>query len=151
MICLRFYQLLTICEPQFLESLRLENARMAMALASLQQHCERVAAVVDEVVGEGGRERHAAWPCVTLRCELIRPVLLWASGESFEASWQRCAGEVYEGTLVRAFRALDQFLGEIAKAAATLGDTPLAQKVESCMDAVHRGLPFAPSLFVADD
>ena len=71
----------------------------------------------------------------------------WAQGQSFASAWELCAGEVFEGELVRSLRQLDELLRQLVKAAQVLGDSSLVERFEACAAAIHHGIPFASSLY----
>mmetsp|Transcript_29957 Transcript_29957/g.100134 ORF Transcript_29957/g.100134 Transcript_29957/m.100134 type:complete len:122 (+) Transcript_29957:136-501(+) len=96
---------------------------------------------------EGGSDGGAAGPPPIVSA-LARATLSWASGASFVESHQVCFGEAWEGELVRALRALERLLVDLAAAAEALGDADLRSRLEASGRALHRGLPFAPSLFL---
>mmetsp|Transcript_14435 Transcript_14435/g.47802 ORF Transcript_14435/g.47802 Transcript_14435/m.47802 type:complete len:189 (+) Transcript_14435:1283-1849(+) len=96
---------------------------------------------------EGGSDGGAAGPPPIVSA-LARATLSWASGASFVESHQACFGEAWEGELVRALRALEHLLVDLAAAAEALGDADLRSRLEASGRALHRGLPFAPSLFL---
>ena len=57
---------------------------------------------------------------------------------------------MYEGGLARQLRQLDELLKQLVLAARVLGDEPIAQRFESCQASIHRGVPFANSLYLTD-
>src|SRR5271167_1589312 len=54
--------------------------------------------------------------------------------------------DVYEGSLVRAFRLLVEVLRQMVQAAKAIGNTELENKFASAITAVKRDIVFAPSL-----
>ena len=80
---------------------------------------------------------------------LVPAVLAWAGGASFEASL-RSSPTFFEGTLVRCLRSLDELLRQMGQAAHVLGDTRLQQRFADCGTRIHRGVPFAASLYLQD-
>ena len=74
-------------------------------------------------------------------------IMAWADGQSFASAWALCSGDVFEGELVRRLRQLDELLRQLVKAAQVLGDTSLEERFEACAAAIHRGIPFASSLY----
>ena len=103
-----------------------------------------------EAPHEGGRvagEAELAQSGPAVSTVLIPAVHAWASGRSFAEAWELCAGELFEGELVRSLRQLDELLRQLVKAAQVLGDASLVERFERCMEAIHRGVPFAGSLY----
>lgn len=110
----------------------------------------RASALEEGVGGGGGGEGEvapsgAAGPAVST--VLVAAVHAWAAGKSFAEAWQLCAGELFEGELVRSLRQLDELLRQLVKAAQVLGDAWLVGRFEACSVAIHRGVPFAGSLY----
>ncbi|KAL1527299.1 hypothetical protein AB1Y20_015971 [Prymnesium parvum] len=78
-----------------------------------------------------------------------RAVYTWATGGSFEAALAECPG-TFEGSLVWHLRQLDELLKQLAQAAEVLGDLGLKRQLEACEVAIHRGIPFANSLYLEE-
>ena len=55
--------------------------------------------------------------------------------------------DLFEGTVVRAVRRLDELLGQLAAAALALGDRDLCHKFEAAAKLLRRGVMFANSLY----
>jgi len=56
--------------------------------------------------------------------------------------------DVYEGSLIRLFRRLEELLRQIAQAAKVMGSGELEQKFESALLKVRRDLVAAQSLYL---
>ena len=56
--------------------------------------------------------------------------------------------DVYEGSLIRLFRRLEELLRQIAQAAKVMGSEELEQKFTSALDLVRRDLVAAQSLYL---
>ena len=53
-----------------------------------------------------------------------------------------------QGSLVRAFRRIEEVLRQMISGAKVIGDTDLAGKFEECSEAIRRGVVFAASLYL---
>lgn len=56
--------------------------------------------------------------------------------------------DVYEGSLIRLFRRLEELLRQIAQAAKVMGSEELEQKFETALAKVRRDLVAAQSLYL---
>lgn len=86
-----------------------------------------------------------------LYCESFKPTLMdtvatWASGGTFQQAVDRT--EMFEGSLIRAIRRLDEVLGQLGGAAEAVGDSGLAARFAEASRAIRRGIVFAASLYI---
>jgi len=56
--------------------------------------------------------------------------------------------DVYEGSLIRLFRRLEELLRQIAQAAKVMGSEDLEQKFETALTKVRRDIVAAQSLYL---
>ena len=56
--------------------------------------------------------------------------------------------DVYEGSLIRLFRRLEELLRQIAQAAKVMGSVELEQKFEEALKKVRRDIVAAQSLYL---
>ncbi|KAF2471628.1 antiviral helicase [Lindgomyces ingoldianus] len=82
----------------------------------------------------------------TFKNQLMEVVFAWSKGASFA---QICKmTDVYEGSLIRLFRRLEELLRQIAQAAKVMGSEELEQKFTTALDMVRRDLVAAQSLYL---
>lgn len=81
-----------------------------------------------------------------LRPELVQPVLLWLSGKSFKEVMQ--ATELFEGSVVRVVRRLEELLRELILAAKSIGHKNLEEKLMEGRTKLRRGIIFSASLYL---
>ncbi|KAL6706083.1 ATP-dependent RNA helicase mtr4 [Coniothyrium glycines] len=82
----------------------------------------------------------------SFKYELMEVVFAWSKGASFA---QICKmTDVYEGSLIRLFRRLEELLRQIAQAAKVMGSEELEQKFTAALDLVRRDLVAAQSLYL---
>ncbi|KAH8691785.1 ATP-dependent RNA helicase-like protein DOB1 [Phaeosphaeriaceae sp. PMI808] len=82
----------------------------------------------------------------SFKFELMEVVYAWTKGATFA---QICKmTDVYEGSLIRLFRRLEELLRQIAQAAKVMGSEELEQKFTAALDLVRRDLVAAQSLYL---
>ena len=57
--------------------------------------------------------------------------------------------DIYEGSLIRAFRLLVEVLRQMVQAAKAIGNTELENKFAAAITAIKRDIVFAPSLVIS--
>ena len=95
--------------------------------------------------------------------QLMEVVYAWAHGKSFAEIWyvvtltfaidsypDICSKmtDVYEGSLIRLFRRLEELLRQMAQAAKVMGSEELEQKFEQSLTKVRRDIVAAQSLYL---
>ena len=56
--------------------------------------------------------------------------------------------DIFEGSIIRATRRLDELINELAAAAAVIGDVGLEQKFREAAATIRRDIMFAASLYI---
>lgn len=80
------------------------------------------------------------------RPELMEVTHAWCKGASFT---QICKmTDVYEGSLIRMFKRLEEMIRQMVMAAKTIGNQELEQKMEKAAELVHRDIVSAGSLYL---
>ncbi|KAI8383997.1 rRNA-processing arch domain-containing protein [Blakeslea trispora] len=80
------------------------------------------------------------------RPELMDVVFAWCQGAKF---YQICKmTEVYEGSLIRIFRRLEELLRQMCAAAKSIGNSELENKFSEGINRIHRDIIFAASLYL---
>ncbi|XP_038207970.1 exosome RNA helicase MTR4 [Zerene cesonia] len=111
-------------------------------LRQLQEYARRIAKVSidakmaideDEYVGK-------------FKCTLMDVVLAWAKGASF---LQICKmTDVFEGSIIRCMRRLEEVLRQLCQAAKNIGNTDLENKFSEAIKMLKRDIVFAASLYM---
>jgi ATP-dependent RNA helicase DOB1 len=70
----------------------------------------------------------------------------WAKGMKFAEIMKLT--EVFEGTVIRAVRRLEELLRQLALAAKAIGNTDLSDKFEAGRELIKRDIIFAASLYL---
>lgn len=82
----------------------------------------------------------------SFRYELMEVVYSWCKGATFT---QICKmTDVYEGSLIRMFRRLEEMIKQLIDAAKTIGNVALEQKMTESLNLVHRDIVSAGSLYL---
>ena len=80
------------------------------------------------------------------RPELMEVTHAWCKGASFT---QICKmTDVYEGSLIRMFKRLEEMLRQLVTAAKTIGNQALQEKMEKATEMVHRDIVSAGLLYL---
>ncbi|KAL8793358.1 MAG: hypothetical protein Q9195_004036 [Heterodermia aff. obscurata] len=78
--------------------------------------------------------------------QLMEVVYAWANGKPFAEICKMT--DVYEGSLIRLFRRLEELLRQMAQAAKVMGSEDLEQKFEESLKKIKRDLVAAQSLYL---
>ena len=81
-----------------------------------------------------------------LKPQLAKPVLLWMEGKPFKDVMQ--ATELFEGSVVRVVRRLEELVRELILAAKSIGHKELEEKLLEGRGKLRRGIIFAASLYL---
>lgn len=81
-----------------------------------------------------------------LRPELMEVVLAWSRGAPFAKICKMT--DVFEGSIIRAMRRLDELLRQLAQAAKSIGNAELESKFTGGMERIRRDIVFANSLYL---
>ncbi|KAH6875350.1 ATP-dependent RNA helicase DOB1 [Alternaria rosae] len=82
----------------------------------------------------------------SFKYELMEVVYAWSKGATFA---QICKmTDVYEGSLIRLFRRLEELLRQMAQASKVMGSEELEQKFTAALELVRRDLVAAQSLYL---
>ncbi|TVY14133.1 ATP-dependent RNA helicase mtr4 [Lachnellula arida] len=124
----------------------------------------RQAKIIAKVARESKLELNEKEYVETFKQELMAVVLAWAQGKSFSEIWyvlhppcpfmpftddlNSKMTEVYEGSLIRLFRRLEELLRQMAQAAKVMGSDELAAKFELSLSTIRRDIVAAQSLYL---
>jgi ATP-dependent RNA helicase DOB1 len=79
--------------------------------------------------------------------DLMEIVYKWCQGAKFKDICEM-ANEIFEGTIIRGFRRLDELLAQIAEACKVIGNLELHAKFEEAEKNLKRGIIFTASLYL---
>lgn len=74
--------------------------------------------------------------------QLMEVVYTWSKGTSFAAICKMT--DVYEGSLIRMFRRLEELLRQMSLAARVMGSTELETKFDQSLEKIKRGIHKSP-------
>lgn len=79
--------------------------------------------------------------------DLMELTLMWCEGCRFKELCDE-ARDIYEGTIVRAFRRLDELITQLIECAKLIGNSDLKSKFEAAQENLKRGIVFTASLYL---
>ncbi|CAE7946505.1 MTREX [Symbiodinium sp. KB8] len=103
--------------------------------------CKGIARNVAEVMVENKIPLDVEEYVQKLKPQLMEVVLGWLEGKRFHEIMNQC--NLYEGSVVRVIRRLEELVRELATAAKTIGNDELAQKLNEGRNRLKRGIIFA--------
>ncbi|XP_057436615.1 DExH-box ATP-dependent RNA helicase DExH9 [Lotus japonicus] len=82
----------------------------------------------------------------SFRPDIMEAVYAWAKGSKFYEIME--ITQVFEGSLIRAIRRLEEVLQQLIEAAKSIGETQLETKFEEAVSKIKRDIVFAASLYL---
>lgn len=117
---------------------------LGKAFAGLQKTAERVAdAMIDCKITTLDKEEYVA----KFRPDLVELTQRWCQGATFKEICDE-ARDIYEGTIIRAFRRLDELITQLIECSKVIGNTALKEKFEAAQKNLKRGIVFTASLYL---
>lgn len=80
------------------------------------------------------------------RCELMEVMLAWCSGNKFADIMKMT--DLFEGSIVRAIRRVEEVLRQLSDACRVIGENELQEKFTQASELVRRDIVFVASLFL---
>lgn len=115
---------------------------LAEPLKNMQDMASKIAKVYKECKIEIVEKEYTE----SFRPELMEVTFAWCKGASFT---QICKmTDVYEGSLIRMFKRLEELIRQLVVAAKTIGNGELEAKMEKGLELVHRDIVSAGSLYL---
>ncbi|XP_061115503.1 exosome RNA helicase MTR4 [Conger conger] len=116
--------------------------QLAGPLRQMQECAKRIAKVSAEAKLDVDEETYLN----TFRPHLMDVVYTWANGSSFS---QICKmTDVFEGSIIRCMRRLEELLRQMCQAAKAIGNTELENKFAEGITKIKRDIVFAASLYL---
>ncbi|XP_045448992.1 exosome RNA helicase MTR4 [Melitaea cinxia] len=111
-------------------------------LRQLQEYARRIAKVSIDAKMDLDEDEYVG----KFKCTLMDVVLAWANGASF---LQICKmTDVFEGSIIRCMRRLEEVLRQLCQAAKNIGNTDLENKFSDAIKMLKRDIVFAASLYM---
>lgn len=82
----------------------------------------------------------------SFRPDIMEAVYAWVKGSKFYEIMEITS--VFEGSLIRAIRRLEEVLQQLIMAAKSIGETELEAKFEEAVSKIKRDIVFAASLYL---
>lgn len=118
------------------------TTRMAEPLSQLQETARHIAEVSKECKLEIVTDDYVA----SFRPTLMDITYSWSRGASFRDI--TLMTDIYEGSIIRAMRRLDELMQQLTMAAKVVGDEKLAAHIEESNLTIRRDIIFAASLYI---
>ncbi|KAG0750229.1 hypothetical protein G6F57_002286 [Rhizopus arrhizus] len=115
---------------------------LSAPLRLMQETARRIAKVATECKMPLDEEEYVA----KFKPELMDVVFAWCQGAKFSQICKMTT--VYEGSLIRVFRRLEELLRQMCAAAKSIGNTELENKFSEGINRIHRDIIFAASLYL---
>ncbi|XP_054821238.1 DExH-box ATP-dependent RNA helicase DExH9 isoform X1 [Prosopis cineraria] len=115
---------------------------LALLFSQLQETARRVAQLQLECKVQIDVESFVS----SFRPDIMEAVYAWAKGSKFYDIME--ITQVFEGSLIRAIRRLEELLQQLIQAAKSIGETQLEAKFEEAVSRIKRDIVFAASLYL---
>ncbi|KAL9227154.1 hypothetical protein vseg_002881 [Gypsophila vaccaria] len=119
------------------------RAELSKPLQQLQDSARKIAEIQYECRLEVNVEEYVE---STVRPYLMDVIYCWSKGANFSDVIQMT--DIFEGSVIRLARRLDEFLNQLKAAAKAVGETDLETKFGAASDSLRRGIMFANSLYL---
>merc|ERR1712217_623186 len=108
--------------------------------------CKGIARNIAEVMLENKLPVDVEEYVSRLKPQVMDVVLGWLEGKKFHEILNQC--NLYEGSIVRVIRRLEELVRELAAAAKQIGNSELEKKLNEGRGRLKRGIIFAASLYL---
>lgn len=123
------------------EQVHLKN-ELAMPLRRMQETARKIAEVQRECKLDVDTEEYVQ----NFRPFLMDVIYSWSKGATFA---EICTlTDIFEGSIIRVARRLEEFLNQLREASRAIGDTRLEEKFAAGSESIRRGIIFANSLYL---
>ncbi|KAG6428501.1 hypothetical protein SASPL_112753 [Salvia splendens] len=119
------------------------RAELAKPLQQLQDSARRIAEIQRECKLEINVDEYVE---ASIRPFLMDVIYCWSKGASFADVIQMT--DIFEGSIIRLARRLDEFLNQLKGAAHAVGEVGLEEKFTAASEGIRRGIMFANSLYL---
>ncbi|KAK2763974.1 ATP-dependent RNA helicase mtr4 [Arachnomyces sp. PD_36] len=131
-----------VFEEKAKDATPLKKEELIKPLKEIQNQARIIAKVSQESKLAVNEEEYVQ----SFKWELMEVIYEWANGKSFAEICKMT--EVYEGSLIRTFRRLEECLRQMGQAAKVMGNEELEQKFEEALTKVRRDIVAAQSLYL---
>ncbi|VAH93952.1 unnamed protein product [Triticum turgidum subsp. durum] len=124
------------------EQIRLRN-ELSKPMMQLQEAARKIAEVQRECKLDINVEEYVESTC---KPYLMDVIYCWSKGATFGEVTEMT--DIFEGSIIRLVRRLDEFLNQLKAAAEAVGEVNLENKFGSASESLRRGIMFANSLYL---
>ena len=125
-----------------------KNAQKAIEkiYEGIQNKAEYIGEILEEckILGKGEKKKYIE----SFNDNYMLPIYKWINGMSFSDLIKEF-DKLYEGSLIRVIRRVEEFTKNFVVTAQHIGDIHLQKKLEEMGNKIKRGLPFTASLYLA--
>lgn len=123
-----------------------EAPRLKPELAEPLKNLKEIASKIAKIMKDSKIEVVEKDYVESFRHELMEVVYEWCKGATFT---QICKmTDVYEGSLIRMFKRLEELVKELIDVSNTIGNSALKEKMENVVKLIHRDIVSAGSLYL---
>lgn len=123
-----------------------ESPRLKPELAEPLKNLREIASKIAKIMKDSKIEVVEKDYVDSFRHELMEVVYEWCKGATFT---QICKmTDVYEGSLIRMFKRLEELVKELVDVSNTIGNAALKEKMEAVLKLIHRDIVSAGSLYL---
>ncbi|QCD85176.1 ATP-dependent RNA helicase DOB1 [Vigna unguiculata] len=119
------------------------RTELAKPLQQLQDSARRIAEIQHECKLDINVDEYVE---STVRPYLMDVIYSWSKGVNFAEIIQMT--DIFEGSIIRSARRLDEFLNQLRAAANAVGEADLEKKFAAASESLRRGIMFANSLYL---
>lgn len=119
------------------------RTELAKPLQQLQETARKIAEIQRECKLEVNVEEYVE---STVRPFMMDVIYCWSKGATFAEVIQMT--DIFEGSIIRSARRLDEFLNQLSSAARAVGEANLETKFAAASESLRRGIMFANSLYL---
>ncbi|KAM7469172.1 hypothetical protein LguiA_007355 [Lonicera macranthoides] len=119
------------------------RAELAKPLQQLQDSARRIAEIQHECKLEVNVDEYVE---AAVRPYLMDVIYCWSKGATFAEVIQMT--DIFEGSIIRLARRLDEFMNQLRAAAHAVGEAGLESKFAAASESLRRGIMFANSLYL---
>ncbi|KAF7506164.1 ATP-dependent RNA helicase mtr4 [Endocarpon pusillum] len=123
-----------------------DEGHLREELAKPLREIQRQARIIAKVSQESKLPLNEDEYVQSFKPQLMNVIFDWAKGKSFAEICKMT--DVYEGSLIRVFRRLEEALRQMAQAAKVMGNEELEKKFEESLTKVRRDIVAAQSLYL---
>ncbi|KAI0563582.1 superkiller viralicidic activity 2-like 2 [Gracilaria domingensis] len=123
-----------------------ENLKLEKELQSAFESLKAVATRVGTVTKESNIPLDVDVFVESFNPNAMRIAYYWCKGQGFSAICE--LADLFEGSVIRCLRRLEELLRQLVAAVKSIGNTELEAKIEAGSKALKRGIPFHASLYV---